>query len=321
MKTSFIVICDDLNNVKMPITPVVGFFAILGYQMDNIKLITTDFLEQQLTELMMDKSVIFVPFDNQECLARVKSVLDTYVQATVYTRREFGYIAQNSDKICFIINIGLGDGVVDALRSENDRGNLPANGGVNFKLFVEEGVSEIINISECLSDSVGADFTYNYDCGDMLLHFGCDSGESSLIEQQVYSALGDKIYIDDSISIDEALLELMTVQRRRLLILDYAGCDFLKTGLDNFVSKGIVEFLEKREFKNLDKARQYIFDNKFDILMVVSRNSEGFVLAFIDEIKSKNVQISFKSFQKYGVKGLFYLILYNILEKFRKNTW
>lgn len=101
----------------------------------------------------------------------------------------------------------------------------------------------------------------------------------------------------------------------------YAGCDFLKTGLDNFVSKGIVEFLEKREFKNLDKARQYIFDNKFDILMVVSRNSEGFVLAFIDEIKSKNVQISFKSFQKYGVKGLFYLILYNILEKFRKNTW
>ena len=320
MKTSFIVICDDLNNVKMPITPVVGFFTILGYQIDNIKLFTIDFLEQEIINEMTSKSIIYVPFNNQDCLERVKSVLDAYLQTAIYTRKEFGYIAQNSDKTCFIINKELGDGLVDALYDEKSRGGLPVNKGLNFKLFIEGNFAEIINISECIADNFGTNFSYCYDCGDLLLHFDSTS-ESSQLEQKIYFAFGDKIYIGDSISLDEALQELMTVQRRRLLILDYAECDFLKTGFVNFISNGIVEFLEKREFKNLDKARQYISDKNFDILMVVSRNSEGYLLAFIDEIKSKNVQISFKSFQKYGVKGLFYLILYNILEKFRKNTW
>lgn len=320
MKTSFIIICDDLNNVKMPITPVMGFFTCLGYQINNITLLCSDFLETELMAKFCDNNIIFAPFDDENCLTHIKSTIDKTAPLVTYSRKEFGYVASSSNKRNYILNKGLTTTILPMLKTELGD-SLDNRFSCNYKIF-DLNYTQCISIANSIAQKLGVNFCYFYDCGDLLLHFDhTEENTISQIDQTIYQALGNKIYIDSNISLYNALEELMTVQRRRLLILDYAGCDFLKNGVESLIKSRNIEFLEKREFKNLDKARQYIFDNNFDILLVISRNSEGYVLAFIDEIKSKNVQISFKSFQKYGRNGAFYLFLYNILEKFRKNTW
>lgn len=321
MQASFILIYDDSLETKMPTNLVRGFFATLGYQINHINILDSDFLEQDLIELIEDKSVIITPFCDEECLQKIKNVLCEQICPEIYQKCEFGYMATNAEKTCFIINRELDENIYPALLKESMNARSVVQQGANYKLFGYD-LENVVKIAQGISNIFGTNFAYNYDCGDMLLHFDDDNSQNQKnVEQALYNSFGDRIYVDDNISLLSALTDIMAVQKRRLLILDYAGCDFLKNGLVKLCEQGLVEFLEKREFKSLDKARQYILDKKFDLLAVISKINDNLVLALIDEIKSQNVQISLNNLQKYGTTGVLYRILYILMEKFRKTPW
>lgn len=295
-----------------------GIFATMGYQINNIMLLSRDFLEQDLMEILGDKSFILAPFDDENCLQKIKSVISYSISPEKYQRYEFGYFAENQDKFCYIINKNLGDIENAIYRAKNTQF---ASNSRHYKLFCDN-LSEIVGKVKGIANVFGINFAYYYDCGDILLHFDSNSNENLLqAEQVLYQTFGENIYIDKNISLASALQEILTVQNKRLLILDYANYDFLQDGLRECVKCGLVQFLIKKEFKNLDKARQYILGKKFDVLLVISAVGDMTNLAFINENESKNVQISYKNLQKYGEKGLFYNFLYTIIKKFKKNTW
>lgn len=321
MIASFIIICEKLENAQMPNSLTLGFFATLGYQINHISVLNRDFLEQDLVQILTDKNIIITPFDAEDCLQKIKLAVQNTLDLNSYQKRDFGYIAEDEGKVCFVINRGLGEDIYPALSCEALNGRIAVNNGKNYKLFGFD-LAEIIEKAKGIANVFGANFSYNYDCGDILLHYDSATSENlEQVEQVLYQTFANRIYVEENLTLLNTLRELLSVQRRRLLILDYADCDFLKSGLCDCIKNGQIEFLERKEFKNLDKARKYLTDKNFDVLLIISKNANGLDLAFINENESQNLQIPFKNLQKYGTKGLFYHILYKILEKFKKNTW
>ena len=320
MIANFLVICDDYNNIKMPITPVMGVFAIFGLNFDGVSVLDSSFDTTKLSQLVSKTTILTVSFGDEDALVKVKAAVDAAISPQNYTRTQYGYWAQAGGQSCYILNADFGQGIVDKLQASSEDFLQPDLESINIKLFSYD----LQQILDTIARDVlvgNVNFAYHFDKGDILLHFdSTDTEILSNIEQKLYQHFGDKIYIESSSDLVDAILELLRVQRRRLLVQDYTPSRLFEGQLGE-QGCGQIEFLHNRDFKNLDKARDYIHSQNFDILTIITQNSEGLILAFIDETKCKNALLPFKSFQKYGQKGAFYLILYKIFEKFRKNTW
>jgi len=319
VKTSFIVICDDLDNVKMPITQVVGFFATLGYQIDNINIIYRPVIKNCIYSILSDKCIILTPFDDEECLKCIKSAVDRIIAPREYQYHKFGYIAKGEDKICYIINQQLGNNIANLLKDSTSLFLDSTKKFLNIKAFSFE-CGEIISIANSIADNFHTNFSYDINNGDILLHF--DSSVFANLEQverNVYLALGDYIYIDRLISLPDALVELLTVQRKKLAILDKTEFQYFKSGCQIFSNSKTIEILEHKN-KLDNKSKYKILGQGYGVLLIISQNDYGINLEFFDEFCDKNIQISFKSLQKYNRIGCFNMILYKILEKFKKST-
>lgn len=320
MIANFLVICDDFNDIKIPVTPVMGVFAIWGYGFDGVRMVDSNISVTKLSKFISKTTVLAVSFSDEDALVKVKSAVDAVISPQSYARMPYGYFAKNETVACFILNIDFRAGLVDKIVKSESLSEIGTNSSKNIKLFSYDLPKILDTIEQELS--VGnVNFAYHFDRGDILLHF--DSPDNLIleqIEQKLYQHFGDNIYIDSPSSLVDALIELLNVQRRRLLVQDYTPSRLFESQMRER-GDGQIEFLHNRDFKSLDKAREYLRSQNFDILTIISQNAEGLILAFIDETKCKNALLPFKNFQKYGQNGAFYLILYKIFEKFRKNTW
>lgn len=319
MKTAFVTICDDFDNIKMSMTPVIGFFTTLGYWIHSVEILGSEFSSQSLSARLEHASVVAISFEDEAGLNKIKSALESAIQPQKYIRCRFGYIAQGSQNTCFILNSDMGDGLESALLETSISEFVPTQPSLNFKIFSLD-YARVLPLASLAS--TGENFAIAYNSGDILVHFdSADRERLGVIERELYMTLGDAIYIEENAPLEYALGELLRVQQRRLLIQDYTCSASLKALFQPLEKQNVAAFLTERDFRNLTKARAYLEENKFDLLTIITQSPEGIILAFVDDTKCKNELLTFKSFQKYGHKGLNHLILYKIFEKFRKNTW
>ena len=319
MQVKLIAICNDFDNIKMPITPVIGLFSSVGCVIDSVCFLDADFATIDLRNNIKGNVVLLAPFDNEQCLIKIKSVLDKF--QCNYQSLSYGYCLDTGSQKIMLLDSDYDYSKINTHQLNNIFGGYSY---FSIKLFTDNQ-DKILQAINTLPDFSQFELAKFYDSGDMLLVFvsKLNNKESmAKFKQQIYFTFGDYIYNDESTKLVDTLFEVLSIYNKKVVFLDNTKekrVQSIFTEFGAFSQNFLVA--DKHSGNSLAEISKFLNKNNGYIGVILEEGNGGIVLSIITEYKCKSEQIDFKSLQKRGKKYLFHYFLYQILQKIRKNSW
>lgn len=320
-EANLIVITQDYDNIKMPITFVIGLFSSVGFRITRTLLLSQDFLPGELFALLDSNTIILTSFDHEASLQNIRTILDSFVGGS-YDYLKFGYFTGNQNKKCFIINDEITNmkNCIDFSMLRSKVGGAPI---LNIKVYTESQ-NQVLEGIKSLLDPAQFDMSYFYDCGDMWLTFESKSRDPCLIDsfsQSLYRLLGDRIYNDEPLTLADSVREFLDIHNQYVVVQDNTTAKVIAEYLLDNAGLNRRIILEDDLPSDFGAVQAHLTAKNYCLAVSIYDNNAGQTLSYINEVNCKNEFFEYKNIQKSDKRHLIHYFLYNILHKIRKNTW
>ena len=268
MDSSLIIVTNNYENINNDlIKKVLINLTSVNCSFSCVKVVDRNITTQDLAQMFSKNTFILSYFDDIQILNLIRNAVNINYSVQ-FQKEEFGYIVQQNERKCFILDILKTDVdlSIDTLKKYFDINNM-----ITLKLFGIENVE----LSKFVNNITNGQINCNYyiDNGDV--YFCCKTHDSSILnqfKQLFYYNFAHNIYSDDNRQLYQIVNELLLIRNKRLAI--YNNCNecfnFQIKKMENTINQ---IFETKNSYNDLNKVNKLL--KKYDLDMYINLYEEN----------------------------------------------
>ncbi|MBO5102617.1 MAG: hypothetical protein J6C13_00825 [Clostridia bacterium] len=321
MESSLIIIDKFYAEKDLPIQLLLKKFTSVGCKFDCVHLVNFDIDSNTLIKLFNKNTIIAVPFSETATLHFIKLATDQYF-APHYDTCFFGYTICNGINKCCIVDSTLNN-LEEALDYNLLQKIFNTENSFCFKFFGATK-SKIIDTINSIQSSQMFDLTCYDEFGDIQVCFIPKTDNQMLIEEfkrQLFEILGNFIYVDEPLTLSQCFAHLLNLRKIKLGYQDnYTSGEFEKFIVNIPNNRQYCINLVNEEFSSLEATKKYMFDNNFDMLLLITPIQQGSRITILNEVSEKIFDFVATNDLNFNRKYTCNLAIAKILQKLRKNA-